>query len=151
MKWGTHSQLGLTRGMLVSIPPLNTSLFSSPLLMGFLTLSHASGLGRRGPEPSFRVRIYDARFEWGIGLVWDEPGDGRVLLAEAGEMRRNVTVSRFRLVLVLGLAVSRVTEYRLTCLVCWKCRPRKKKRTFAVATSLADPWPETMNWTWRKG
>jgi hypothetical protein len=61
------------------------------------------------------------------------PGDERVLLAEANEMRgsdrvsqpnrvRRVTVNRLSQVLVwvvLGLDVSRVTEYRLTSLVCW--------------------------------
>jgi hypothetical protein len=84
-KRGTHIQLGFGRGMLISVPSLNMYHFSW-VFRRYHHMAWSKGTlnPHLGLEFTTTVRVG----------VLDEPGDGRVLLAEVGpgEMRGSDTV-----------------------------------------------------------
>jgi hypothetical protein len=87
---GNSQPARISRGMLVSIPPLNTSSSSSSLLMVFFDVIACQWAGsKRTLNPHLGLEFATHGSRGGIGLVSD---DGRVLLAEAGEMRGSDTV-----------------------------------------------------------
>jgi hypothetical protein len=83
IKRGTHSRLGLGRDTFVSMPALNASSSSSSSVSGFGRLRTGLVDVDLPPRLVLGCTITDR-----VGVLDDPvPGDGRAVLAEAGEMR----------------------------------------------------------------